>query len=477
MEEKKTQGQILNEKLTYSYKNAWEKISEDEKNKAFEFCEAYKIFLNKAKTEREFTSEAVKLAEEKGFVSIGSIPSTKKIKPGMKIYQVNRNKSVALCVIGKRPVAEGVNIVGAHIDSPRIDLKQNPLYEDTGMVLLKTHYYGGIKKYQWVTIPLAIHGVVVKKGGEIVNVIIGEDETDPVFTITDLLPHLAADQMQKKMSEAITGEGLNVLLGSIPYSDEKVKEKVKLNLLKILNDKYGIIEEDFISAELEVVPAFKAKDVGIDRSLVGAYGQDDRVCSYTALRAILDTDSVDRAAVCLLTDKEEIGSVGNTGAQSSFFQNFIASLCAVTSDNYNDIIFRNCLVNSKMLSADVNAGVDPNYENVHDKRNASFMGKGLVLQKYTGSRGKAGASDANAEYIGALRRLFNENNIVWQTGEIGKVDQGGGGTIAQFLANLGIEVIDCGIPLLSMHAPFEISSKIDIYTMNKAYKVFYKDIK
>ncbi len=476
MEEKKTEGQLLSEKLTYSTKNAWEKASEEEKDKAFEFCEGYKSFLNRGKTEREFTGEAVKLAEEKGFISINSITSGEKIKPGTKIYQVNRNKSVILSVIGEKPMVEGVNIVGAHIDAPRIDLKQNPLYEDTGMALLKTHYYGGIKKYQWVTVPLALHGVVVKRSGEVVNVNIGEDEKDPVFTITDLLPHLAVDQMQKKMSDAITGEGLNVLIGSVPYKDEKVKDKVKLNILKLLNDKYGIVEEDFTSAELEIVPAFKAQDVGFDRGLVGAYGQDDRVCSYGALMAVLDLKTVDKTAVCLLTDKEEIGSVGNTGAQSSFLANFIASLCAITNENYNDIIFRNCLVNSKMLSADVNSGVDPNYEGVQDKKNASFMGKGLVLQKYTGSRGKSGASDANAEYIAALRKLFDDSGIIWQTGEIGKVDLGGGGTIAQFLANQGIEVIDCGVPILSMHSPFEITSKIDIYTMFKAYKVFYQYI-
>lgn len=476
MEEKKTEGQLLCEKLTYTTANAWEKASEDEKNKAFEFCEDYKSFLNRGKTEREFTSEVVKLAEEKGFISINDIALGKKIKPGTKIYQVNRNKSVILSVTGKKPIAEGVNIVGAHIDAPRIDLKQNPLYEDTGMALLKTHYYGGIKKYQWVTVPLALHGVIVKKSGEAVNINIGEDEKDPVFTITDLLPHLAVDQMQKKMSDAITGEGLNVLFGSIPYKDDKVKDKIKLNILKLLNEKYEIVEEDFTSAELEIVPAFKAQDVGFDRGLVGAYGQDDRVCSYGALMAVLDLKNVDKTAVCLLTDKEEIGSVGNTGAQSSFLANYIASLCAMTNENYSDIILRNCLVNSKMLSADVNSGVDPNYEGVQDKKNASFLSKGLVLQKYTGSRGKSGASDANAEYIAALRRLFDDNKIIWQTGEIGKVDLGGGGTIAQYLANQGIEVIDCGVPILSMHSPFEITSKIDIYTMYKAYKVFYKHI-
>jgi aspartyl aminopeptidase len=342
----------------------------------------------------------------------------------------------------------------------------------SGMVLLKTHYYGGIKKYQWVSIPLSLNGVVVKGNGEKIDIVVGEDEADTVFTITDLLPHLAADQMQKKMSEAITGEALNLLFGSIPYNDNKVKEKVKLNILKLLNDKYGILEEDFISAELEVVPAFKARDVGLDRGMVGAYGQDDRVCAYTSLMALLDAGNVDKTAVCVLTDKEEIGSVGNTGAESVLFENFVAAICACGTDNYSDIKLRNCLVRSKMLSADVNPGVDPNYEGVQDKRNASYMGKGIVLQKYTGVKGKAGGSDANAEYVGSLRKLFNDHGVIWQTGELGKVDQGGGGTIAQYIANLGVEVLDCGAPILSMHAPFEITSKIDVYMNYIAFKAF-----
>ena len=475
MEEKRTEGQLLEEKLVYKTKNVWETSSEDDKKEAFEFCELYKEFLDKAKTEKEFTAEAEKLAKENGFVPLDDIiKANKKLVPGMKVYQVNRNKAVILSIIGSDPIQEGVNIVGAHIDAPRIDLKQNPLYEDTGFALLKTHYYGGIKKYQWVTIPIAMHGVIIKRDCSVVNINIGEDDSDPVFTITDLLPHLAQDQMQKKMSEGITGEGLNPLVGSIPYNDSKVKDKVKLNILKLLNDKYGIVEEDFISAELELVPAFKAKDIGFDRSLVGAYGQDDRVCSYTALKAILDAKNVKRTSICLLTDKEEIGSIGNTGAESTFFENFLANLCALSTDNYSDIILRNCLIRSKMLSADVNPGVDPNYEGVQDKRNASYLGKGLVLQKYTGSRGKSGGSDANAEYIGQLRKLFNDNNIIWQSAELGKVDQGGGGTIAQYLTNMGIEVIDCGVAILSMHSPYEVTSKIDVYTAYKAYKVFYE---
>jgi len=477
MEEIKTEGQLLQDKLSYEVKNAWEKSAEDIKSEAFKFCEGYKKFLDAAKTEREYTREVEKVAISEGFISLDELIKTNTpLKPGMKVYQINRKKSVVLGVIGSKSIEEGVNILGAHIDSPRIDLKQNPVYEDTNMVFFKTHYYGGIKKYQWVTIPLALHGVFVKTNGEIVDVVIGEDEGDAVFTITDLLPHLAQDQMQKKMSEAITGEGLNLLVGSIPYNDEKVKNKVKLNILNLFNEKYGITEEDFTSAELEIVPAFKAKDVGFDRSFIGAYGQDDRVCAYTALIATLEMDIPQHTSVCILTDKEEIGSVGNTGAQAAFFQNFIANLCSLNSDNYSDLLLRKCLSNSKMISADVNAGVDPNYDGVQDKKNASFLGKGIIIQKYTGARGKTGASDANAEFLADLRRVFNSNEIIWQTGEIGKVDLGGGGTIAQYMANMGIEVVDSGVALLSMHAPFEIASKIDIYINYKAYKAFYENM-
>ncbi|MCX7748057.1 MAG: aminopeptidase [Clostridia bacterium] len=475
MENKKSEGQKLFDKLSYKNENVWSKISEKDRDKVFDFCEGYKKFLDHAKTEREFAHEAEKLARKNGFIALDEIiKSGKKLTPGMKVYQINRKKSMILSVIGQKPLTEGVHIVGAHIDSPRIDLKQNPLYEDSGMVLLKTHYYGGIKKYQWVTIPLALHGVIIKENGESIDFKLGEEEDDTVFTITDLLPHLAADQMQKKMSDGITGEGLNLLFGSIPYDDEKVKEKVKLNILNILHKKYGIKEADFVSAELEIVPSFKAKDVGLDRSLVGAYGQDDRVCSYAALQAILGLDKTQNTAVCYLPDKEEIGSVGNTGAQSRFFENFLADLLVLENENYNDLLLRKTLSNSKMLSADVNAAVDPNFEGVQDKRNACYLGKGLVIQKYTGARGKVGASDANAEFIGELRRLFNEEEILWQTSELGKVDQGGGGTIAQYLANLGIEVIDCGVAVLSMHSPFEVTSKVDIYVSYKAYQAFYK---
>lgn len=474
MSENKTQGQILSEKLLIDQKSAWEKISDEEFKVTFDLCERYKSFLNKAKTEREFASEAEMFAKSKGYVPLEEvIKSHNKLQPGMKLYCVGRNKTIVLAIVGENSFESGVNIIGAHIDSPRIDLKPNPMYEANDMVFLKTHYYGGIKKYQWVTIPLTMHGVIVKRDGSIVNVNIGEDEKDTVFTITDLLPHLAAEQMQKKMSEGITGEGLNILSGSIPFKDEKVKDKVKLNILNILNEKYGIVEEDFLSAELEMVPKFNAVDVGFDKSMVGSYGQDDRVCAYAALEAILDTDKVKRTAVCILSDKEEVGSMGNTGAQSSFFVNFLADLCSLSVENYNDIILRRCLSNSKMLSADVNAAIDPTFENVFDKKNSSFLGRGIVLQKYTGARGKSGASDANAEFVGEIRKLFNDNNIVWQTSELGKVDQGGGGTIAQFIANLNVDVIDCGVAILSMHSPFEITSKVDIYMSYKAYRAFY----
>lgn len=473
MSEEKTEGQKLQEKLSFKQKRIWEHASDDEIKKSFDFSEEYKHFLDISKTEREFTINAEKMAVAAGFVKLEDLlKNNAVVKPGTKVYHVNRKKSAVFAVIGNRPMEEGVNILGSHIDSPRIDLKQNPLYEDTELAYFKTHYYGGLKKYQWLTIPLAIHGVVIKGDGTPVEIVIGEQDDDPVFNITDLLPHLAREQMQKKMSEAVTGEGLNLLLGSIPYKDEKVKDKVKLNILDILNKRYGIVEEDFQSAELEIVPAQKARDVGLDKSMVGGYGQDDRVCAYPALKAVLDISVPERTAVCLLTDKEEIGSMGNTGAQSNLLQDFLANLVALTCNDYSDLMVRACLSKSKMLSADVNAAVDPNYDNVYEKSNATYMGRGIVLQKYTGSRGKYDASDASAEFVGEVRKLFNDNNIIWQTGELGKVDEGGGGTIAQYAANLGIDVLDCGIAVLSMHSPFEITSKVDIYTTYNAYKVF-----
>lgn len=473
MSDTRTEGQKLEERLLYKRQNIWEKVDEEYIKKAFDFCEDYKSFLNTSKTEREFAANTEKLAVAAGFRKLDDlISSNTRLKPGDKVYHINRKKSAVLAVVGNKPLSEGVNILGSHIDAPRLDLKQNPLYEDTQMAFFKTHYYGGIKKYQWLTIPLAIHGVVVKGDGTTVEIVVGEDEDDPVFSITDLLPHLAREQMQKKMSEAVTGEGLNLLLGSIPFNDEKVKEKVKLNILSILNKRYGIVEEDFQSAELEIVPAQEARDVGFDKSMIGGYGQDDRVCAYPALRALLDIDVPERTAVCLLTDKEEIGSMGNTGAQSNLLEDFLANVIALTEDPYSDLKVRSCLSRSKMLSADVNAAVDPNYESVYEKRNATYLGHGIVLQKYTGARGKYDASDASAEFVGEVRKLFNDNGIIWQTGELGKVDEGGGGTIAQYAANLGIDVLDCGIAVLSMHSPFEITSKIDIYMTYNAYKVF-----
>ncbi len=475
MEENKSAAQKLEEGLIYKTKNVWEEVESKQRDEAYEFCEGYKKFLDISKTEREFVENTVDLIKEKGFISFEEIKAQGiRLETGMRIYNVIRNKAIILSVIGLENPIHGVNLLGAHIDSPRIDIKQNPLYEDSDFALLKTHYYGGIKKYQWVTIPLAMHGVVIKKDGQTVKVNIGEAEEDPVFTITDLLPHLAQKQMQEKMSDGITGESLNILFGSVPYIDDekKVKEKVKLNILNILNEKYGIVEEDFLSAELEIVPAFKAKDIGLDRGLVGAYGQDDRVCAYTSVKAMLDMENPKRTAVCVLTDKEEVGSMGNTGAQSRFLENFLANLCNLTNENYNDLMLRNCLDYSKMLSSDVDAGYDPTYPEVSEKRNAGFLGRGVIITKFTGSRGKSGASDANAEYVGEVRKILNDNNIIWHTAELGKVDLGGGGTIAQYVANLGMDVVDCGVPILSMHAPFEVASKIDIYMAYKAYIAF-----
>jgi len=471
----KSEGKKLQDLLTHKWKNAWEHFSESEIKEVFETGEEYKCFLDRCKTERESTEEIIKQAREKGYISINElIESQKKIEPGMKIYAENKNKAVVLFVIGKEKLEKGMNIVGSHIDAPRIDLKQFPLYEDSELALLKTHYYGGIKKYQWVALPLALHGVLIKKNGEKVNVVIGEDENDPVFFITDLLPHLAKDQMAKKMDEGITGEGLNVLFGSIPYNDKELSDRVKLNVLNILYEKYGMLEEDFTSAEFEIVPAGKAKDVGIDRSMIGGYGQDDRACAFTALKAILNVEKPNRTAVSLFVDKEEIGSVGNTGMESLFFENIVSELIALSENGYNELIVKRALANSKVLSADTLAGFDPNYPEVLDKKNSPFIGKGITLVKYTGVRGKGGSNDANSEYLGEIRKLFNDNNIIWQMGELGKVDQGGGGTIAYILARYGMEVVDCGVPLLSVHAPYEIASKADIYMTYKGYKVFYE---
>ncbi|WP_024831220.1 aminopeptidase [Ruminiclostridium josui] len=472
MNNEKTQGELLKEKLTYKQKNAWEH-SEKEIQQAFELCDEYKKYLDEGKTEREFCSVVEKQLVKAGYENLNELMiKGTKLKQGDKVYYINKGKSAIFAVIGQEPLTGGINMVGAHIDSPRLDLKPNPLYEGAGMVLLKTHYYGGIKKYQWVTIPYALHGVVIKADGTKVEISIGEDDKDPVFTITDLLPHLAQEQMQKKATAVIEGESLNILFGSMPLKDDKVKDKIKLNILKLLNEKYGMVEEDFISAELEAVPAYKARDIGLDRSMIGAYGQDDRVCAFTCVKAMLNLVQPEKTALCILTDKEEIGSMGNTGAQSSLLKNFVSKLLYLSTDNYSDILTNQCLENSKMLSADVNAAVDPTYESVNEKSNSSYMGNGIVIQKYTGSRGKYDASDANAEFMAEIRNLFNKEGIIWHSSEMGKVDLGGGGTIAQYVANLGVDVLDCGVPILSMHSPIEISSKIDVYMSYKGMKVF-----
>ncbi len=458
-------------------KNAWLSYSEEERAKLNQVCDEYKAYLSIGKTERECVTEAVRLAEAKGYRRMEDVMKAgETLKEGDRVYRICMNKTLVLFQIGSEPIENGMNILGAHIDSPRLDLKQNPLYEDNDMVLLDTHYYGGVKKYQWVAMPLALHGVVAKKDGTSINVVIGEDPEDPVLCISDLLPHLAADQMQKKASEIIDGEALDVLFGSEPAAsaDEKEKELVKKNILALLKAKYDIEEEDFISAELEIVPAGAARDCGLDRSMVIGYGQDDRICAYTSLAAQLDMGPVKRTAVCLLVDKEEIGSVGATGMHSRFFENTVAELMSLAGQ-YTDLGVRRAIANSRMLSSDVSAAFDPNFAGVFEKKNSAYFGRGLVFNKYTGSRGKSGSNDASAEYMAAVRRVMDDNGVFWQTAELGKVDQGGGGTIAYIMANYGMEVIDSGIAVLSMHAPWEIGSKADIYEGYKGYMAFLKD--
>ena len=463
-EKKKLSEQLFNKK-----ENGWKGLSPEQFKKIMEFADEYMAFLNKGKTEREFIKHAKIMADENGFKDISEYTN---LKVGDKVYFVNREKSMYLAIIGEESIENGMHIIGSHVDSPRLDLKPNPLYEDTGFAYFKTHYYGGIKKYQWTAIPLSIHGVIVKPNGDKVEINIGENETDPIFTITDLLPHLAIEQMGKTLSKAIEGEDLNLLIGSIPYENEDCKEQVKLNILSILHAKYGITEVDFESSELELVPAFKARSLGFDQSLVAAYGQDDKICAYTSLAAMMKLENVKKTAICILSDKEEIGSMGNTGMESHMFDYFISELLNklnINRPNLLDKVF--CF--SKMLSSDVDAGYDPLYANVSDRYNAGFLGKGMSLNKYTGSRGKAGGSDANAEFVAWMRNLFEQNNIKYQVAELGKVDVGGGGTIAYILANKGAEVIDCGIPLLCMHAPYEVTSKFDVYEAFKTYKAFW----
>ena len=461
----------LKQKLFNNKKDGWEDADTRKREEIFNLSKKYMNFLNAAKTEREFIKQAKKMADENGYKDIMEFDT---LKPGDKIYFVNREKSMYLSIIGENPIEEGMHIIGSHVDSPRLDLKPNPLYEDTGLAYFKTHYYGGIKKYQWTTIPLSMHGVIVKTNGEKVEINIGENENDPIFTITDLLPHLAQEQMEKKLKNGIDGEDLNLLIGSIPYDDTKVSEKVKLNILNILNQKYGITEVDLTSAEIELVPAFKARSLGFDGSMVAAYGQDDKVCAYTSLQAMMELDKVKNTAVCILSDKEEIGSMGNTGMESHMFDFFISEILnklEINRPNLLDKVF--CF--SKMLSSDVDAGFDPIYSSVSDKANAGFLGKGISLNKYTGARGKSGASDANAEYVAWVRNVLEKNEIKYQIAELGKVDIGGGGTIAYILANKGTDVIDCGVPVLSMHAPYEVTSKYDIYSAYKTYKAFWQE--
>ncbi len=454
----------LKEKLLMNKKNAALRMSGEELKKCDKFCEGYKAFLDIAKTEREAAAEIVKQAKARGFTEFSA---KEKYKPGDKVYYANREKSVILAVIGKEPIENGVNLLAAHIDSPRLDMKQNPLFEKDEVAYFKTHYYGGIKKYQWPTVPLSLHGVIHKADGSKITVNIGEDEGEPVFCVSDLLPHLASQQYKRPATELIKGEELNLIIGSRPFKDDEGSELVKLNIMMILNEKYGITESDFISAELEAVPAFKAKDVGFDRSLVGAYGQDDRVCAYTELMAVLELKNPERTAVAILTDKEEIGSDGNTGLRSAYLRYFIADLAAGFG-----IKGRTVLSNSRCLSADVNAAYDPTFPDVFEKNNCSLLNGGVCVTKYTGSRGKSGTSDASAEFVGEIRALLDKNGVIWQTGELGKIDIGGGGTVAAYIANLDVDTIDVGVPVMSMHAPYEITAKTDIYAAYKAFEAF-----
>lgn len=461
-------------------KNAWKKYSDEDKNNVFTFADEYKTFISECKTERECVKKAVELAEKAGYRDLQEIiAANETLKAGDKVYAVNMKKAIVLFNIGSESISTGMNILGAHIDSPRLDIKQNPMYEDSDLVLLDTHYYGGIKKYQWVAIPLALHGVVALKNGECVEVVIGEDADDAVVGVSDLLIHLAAKQMEKKGNSVVEGEDLDILIGSMPAesdsdnTDENKEEKeaVKKNILAILKEKYGIEEEDFLSAELEAVPAGPARDYGLDRSMIMGYGHDDRVCAYTSLIAMLDVKDVDKTSVCLLVDKEEIGSVGATGMHSKFFENMVAEVLNCLGD-YSEIKLRRALTNSKMLSSDVSAAFDPLYASAFEKKNAAFLGKGMVFNKFTGSRGKSGSNDCNAEFLGELRSVLEKHEVNYQSAELGRVDVGGGGTIAYILAQYGMEVVDSGIPVLSMHAPWEIVSKADVYETMLGYKAF-----
>ncbi|MGL4451710.1 MAG: aminopeptidase [Sarcina sp.] len=464
----------MEKNLLKENKLAWDFYTDNELDEVFKLGGRYKEFMSIAKTERECINILIEKAEKEGFRDLKKLNSSKEIlKAGDKIYLNNMGKSLAMFILGKDDIESGLRIIGSHVDAPRIDIKQNPLYEDNGLALMDTHYYGGIKKYQWVTLPLALHGVFVKKDGTKVDVVIGEDENDPVIGISDLLIHLSAEQLEKKAKTVIEGEDLDLLVGSMPLKGTDEKEKVKLNILNILNQKYDIDENDFISAELEIVPAGKARDYGLDRSMIMAYGHDDRICAYTSFEALLECENPNKTVVGLFVDKEEIGSVGATGMHSRFFENALADIIDLMG-NYSDLKLRRALQNSKMLSADVTVAYDPNFPSAVEKKNTAFFGKGVVFSKYTGARGKSGCNDANAEYVAYLRNLMDENKVIWQTSELGKVDQGGGGTIAYILAQYNMEVIDCGVALHNMHAPWEVASKADIYETKKCYKVFFE---
>lgn len=463
----KSIAQEVFEKLSYKKKNVFEEASHEEIKAIYDYSVGYMKFLDNAKTEREATAEAVGLLEARGYTEY---KFGDRLRIGDKRYLNNKGKSIIAFRVGNEPIErEGIRILAAHIDSPRIDLKQIPLYEDSGMGFLKTHYYGGVKKYQWTAIPLALHGVMVKSNGEVVEVKIGEDDTDPVFYINDLLPHLGQKQAQEPLGTAISGESLNILVGGLPYADADVSDKIKLTVLSLLYDKYGVTEEDFLSAELSLVPAFKARDIGFDRALIGAYGHDDRVCAYPAITALLDEDKTERTVMVVLADKEEIGSVGLTGMQSDILVDVITVISrAIGAD---PIVVRS---KSKCLSADVTAAYDPNFSEVYEKRNSAMISCGTCMSKFTGSRGKSSTNDASAEYVAFIRRLFSENCVIWQTAELGKVDAGGGGTVAMYIANHNIETVDLGVPVISMHAPYEVVSKADVYSTYQAFKAFIR---
>lgn len=458
------------EKLAVQYGYVWDALDAEQRAAVMEMGEDYKKFMDAGKTERLCAQEIVRRAKEQGFVDL---KEAKSLKPGDRVYSLNRGKAVVLAVIGSEEVAQGVSIVGSHIDSPRLDLKQNPLYEDGGMALMKTHYYGGVRKYQWVARPLALCGVVIRGDGSALEINIGDEPGDPVFYISDLLPHLAAEQNKKTLAEAIAGEDLNALAGTLPAGEKEDSDRFKEGILRLLHEKYGLVEEDFVSAELELVPAGAARDVGFDRGAIAAYGHDDRVCAYTSMRALFDIKTCKKTAVALFVDKEEIGSVGNTGMCSRNFANTLGRMIELQRGACNGFDIDRTLAQSALLSSDVAAAHDPNYPSVDDPRNGACLGKGVTLVKYTGSRGKSGSNDANAEFVGAIRKCLNEAGVVWQTSELGKVDQGGGGTIAYILANCDMDVLDIGVPVLSMHAPFEVVSKADVYMTANAYRAFY----